>query len=141
MPFGLGQFQNGHTKLGAALAVSQSVAAVASIASFISIEALRETDGRYTKPNYINAQRFDLAKWISAGLFYGLWLAGAIDANVRFVPERVVGEAPSAAPLGPLQPPAAATSSTTPVPPATRTDSPPSAGDVPTDATPTGTTP
>jgi hypothetical protein len=106
MPFGLGQFQNGHTKLGTTLAITQTVAALTSVASFLSIEALRESDGRFTKTNYAIANRFDIAKWVSAGLFYALWMGGAIDANARFVPERIASEAPSAAPTGPLTAPA-----------------------------------
>jgi hypothetical protein len=140
MPFGLGQFQNGHTKLGIALAAGQTLSAITSIACYLSIEALREPDGRFTKSTYTFANRADLAKWIAAGVFYALWVGGAIDANVRFVPERVIGDAPSAAPLGPLKPPEPTTTpkSTVPAPPNERA---PATGTSPGTSAPSGVTP
>jgi hypothetical protein len=93
MPFGLGQLQNGNTKLGIAFGIGEGITAISSIACYFAVEAMRETDNTFNPANAPFARRFNGAKWISAGLFYALWVAGAIEANVNFVPERVVGEA------------------------------------------------
>lgn len=109
MPFGLGQLQNGSPKLGTALLASEVGAAVVSLGSYLLIEALRSSEtGRFSAANYALAQRADTVKWASGGAFYLLWLGGAIEANIDFVPTHDLGETaqlPSAAPLGPLSPP------------------------------------
>lgn len=95
MPFGLGQFQNGHPQLGTAFLATEAAAAAVSILSFIAVEGLRDPEtGKFSAPAYGLARQLDTVKWVTAGLFYGLWLVGAIDANLRFVPSRVIAEGP-----------------------------------------------
>lgn len=133
MPFGLGQFQNGHRQLGTALLATEAVAAAVSVLSFWAIEGLRDPrTGQFPAPAHDIATRLDTVKFVSAGIFYGLWLIGAIDANLRFVPTRVVAESPAGSeltgvpgrPVDPEQsptPPQASTSprGSPPMPPST----------------------
>lgn len=96
MPFGLGQFQNGHASLGSGLATLQVATGATSVLAFLAVEGLRDPDtGAFRGANYQTARNLDLVKWIGAAAFYALWLGGAMDANVRFVPRRVVSEGPA----------------------------------------------
>jgi len=129
MPFGAGQFQNGHRKTGLALLGAQLVAGLSSVACWAGVELLREPSssaddpkgGKFVGSAFHTAQSLDLAKWISAGIFYALWLGGAIEANIRFVPERQAGERT----IVPAEPPAA------PVEPAIAPVAPPAATPLP----------
>lgn len=126
MPLGLGQFQNGNNALGAGLAAGQGVGVLTSIISFLMIEVLRDqASGQFKGDNLRLAHDFDIAKWVGAGLFYGLWVAGGIEAAVHFVPERAVTEPPSAAPSGPLKQPASTSPIVPPAPPAPPVQRPP----------------
>lgn len=88
LPFGLGQMQNGDQNLGTALATSQIIAGATSAGSALLIEALRDrSTGKFTDSAYPIAQRLQVAKWVGAGLFYALWIGGAVHAVVRFRPE------------------------------------------------------
>jgi hypothetical protein len=42
MPFGLGQLQNGNTKLGIAFGIGEGITAISSIACYFAVEAMRE---------------------------------------------------------------------------------------------------
>ncbi len=101
LPFGLGQLQNGDRALGIFFATSELIAGAASAGSAVLIEGLRDNaTGRFdnrgpgTTP-YQTAQRLDVVKWVGAGLFYALWVAGAIHAAVNYkaeerLPDRVL---------------------------------------------------
>lgn len=122
LPFGLGQFQNGNPGLGSVFAAGEGVSGLTSALSALMIEALRDpTTGMFKgasfgDQNYAQAQAFNIAKWIGAGIFYALWISGAIEAAVHYVPQRPLNEPlPSAAPAGPLKPPTAV-APTAPVP-------------------------
>lgn len=109
MPFGIGQFQNNDTKTGIAFLSGEIISAAISIISWSLIEMMRDPEsGRYSPELYGYANTLQSVKYWSAGAFYGLWLAGAVHAGVRFEPVRVVREGtidpPSAAPNGPLTP-------------------------------------
>jgi hypothetical protein len=116
IPFGVGQFQNGDRTLGAFFATSELLAAATSASSALLIEGLRNQGGTFSGTDYQRAQKLDAAKWISAGVFYGLWLIGAVQASVAWQPEtqlpdRLITRTPLPPPvlppsLGPLQPPA-----------------------------------
>jgi hypothetical protein len=119
LPFGLGQFQNGNVGLGVGMAVGQGLGALTSILSFVMVDVLKDpSSNEYKAGNYALANNFYIAQWVGAAVFYGLWIAGAIEASIRYVPERTVGadelsksviraqSLPSAAPAGPLKPPA-----------------------------------
>lgn len=91
IPFGIGQFQNGNSGLGAALAMSQGIAAAVSVVSFIAHQRLR--DDR-PSPDQLDNTRDREAIWrktniASFSAFLGLAVVGVLDAHVRFVPERV----------------------------------------------------
>lgn len=88
LPFGVGQLQNGDRSLGIALATSEVVAGAASAGSALLIEGLRDSSsGKFGPGVYPLASSLSVVKWIGAGLFYGLWAAGAIHAAVRYRPE------------------------------------------------------
>lgn len=121
MPFGLGQFQNGDTRLGIALLASELVTAAVSMISWGLIEQLRDSSGRFQAESaYPLALRLETVKYVSAGLFYSLWVGGALEANLSFVPSKVVRETtltpPSAAPDRALEPPLKLTPATPPTP-------------------------
>jgi tetratricopeptide (TPR) repeat protein len=93
MPFGIGQLQNGDKTLGITLAIAQVIAGAASGGSALLIEELRDSStGRFNNHGtggnpYVTASRLNVIKWVGAGLFYGLWAAGAIHAAIHFTPE------------------------------------------------------
>lgn len=101
MPFGLGQLQNGDTKLGIFLATAQLISGAASAGSAVLIEGLRDNaTGRFDNTGsggtqYRTAQRLNVVKWVGAALFYALWAGGAIHAAVNYkgeeqLPDRVL---------------------------------------------------
>ncbi len=88
LPFGIGQFQNENRKLGIMFATTESVFLVASIATFIGHNSLRDEN---PAPDEIaRAQRIERAlrigNWASVGAFVGFALSGIIEAEVRFRP-------------------------------------------------------
>jgi len=88
LPFGIGQMQNGEQNLGTALATSQIIAGATSAGSALLIEALRDrSSGKFSAGSYNIASRLQYSKWIGAGLFYALWVGGAVHAAIRFKPE------------------------------------------------------
>ncbi len=88
LPFGIGQLQNGDRALGISLATTEVIAGATSVGSALLIESLRDSaTGRFSSSDYPLAQRLNVAKWIGAGIFYALWLGGAVHAAVRFQPE------------------------------------------------------
>jgi tetratricopeptide (TPR) repeat protein len=125
LPFGVGQLQNGDRGLGIALATGQVVAGATSAGSALLIEGLRDSGtGKFGEGNYMLARRLNVAKWVGAGIFFALWMGGAIHAAVHFQPEstpidRLVttGNAASAPP-SPLPDPALPNGATLRKPPA-----------------------
>jgi hypothetical protein len=110
LPFGIGQMQNGDQSLGTALATSQIIAGATSAGSALLIEALRDrSTGKFTDSAYPIATKLQVAKWIGAGVFYALWIGGAIHATVRYKPEVTPPDLilPAAAQPASPQPPAA----------------------------------
>ncbi len=88
LPFGMGQIQNGDRTLGIALATSETIAGATSAGSALLIESLRDgSTGTFNASVYPLARRLNVAKWVGAGLFYALWIGGAIQASVRYQPE------------------------------------------------------
>jgi tetratricopeptide (TPR) repeat protein len=88
LPFGIGQFQNQDRPLGIMFAVTQSAFLVASIATFIGHNSLRDEN---PAPSEIErAQRVERAlrigNWVSVGAFLSFAVAGVIEAEVRFKP-------------------------------------------------------
>lgn len=91
MPFGVGQFRNGHRGLGVFFAVSESLVSVSALTSFLVHFRLRYVQN----PGDVSAfrdteRRANIINWSSVGVFGALAIAGAIDAQVRFVPAHTV---------------------------------------------------
>jgi ATP phosphoribosyltransferase regulatory subunit HisZ len=99
IPFGAGQFQNGALELGVFFASSQALAVAGSIASALVYNRLANTNvnargasGGRVDIAALNAQILEVA-WvnrISFGTWAALVVSGVIEAQVNFVPERLV---------------------------------------------------
>jgi hypothetical protein len=91
IPFGVGQFQNGHKSFGMALAVLQGLAVAGSIATYIGHEQVADDRPERSKieDKENEESRWRIANQASFGVFAALALIGIIDAHVRFVPGRV----------------------------------------------------
>jgi tetratricopeptide (TPR) repeat protein len=90
IPFGVGQFQNGHKSFGMALAVLEGLAVAGSIATYIGHEQVANDQPERTE---VSNKKREEAIWrnannVSFGVFAALALIGIIDAHVRFVPGR-----------------------------------------------------
>ena len=90
VPFGVGQFQNGHDGLGVVLAVSEVSLLAISLTAYVLHEHLR---GQKPTPVEIAdarlaEQAFRYTSQISFGLFSVLAATGVIDAQVRYVATR-----------------------------------------------------
>jgi hypothetical protein len=88
VPFGVGQFQNGHDGLGLLLAVGEGTLLAASIVSFVFHDSLR---GQKPKPTEIDNAKlaeaaFRYTNQISLGLFAAVAVTGIVDAQLRFSP-------------------------------------------------------
>jgi tetratricopeptide (TPR) repeat protein len=88
LPWGIGQFQNENRKLGIMFAVTESAFLAASIATFIGHNSLRDEN---PAPSEIaRAQRVEKAlrigNWVSVGALVSFYIAGVIEAEVRFKP-------------------------------------------------------
>jgi hypothetical protein len=91
IPFGVGQFQNGHKSFGMALAVLEGLSAAASIATYVGHQQV--ADDRPSQADERDTARVEKA-WRTSnqaafGAFAVMALIGIIDAHVRFVPTRV----------------------------------------------------
>ena len=90
LPFGVGQFQNGHEGLGWVLAISSGLLAATSITTFLIHQSLANPDPR-TVPR-VEWERAELglalANQIATGLLGLVAVAGIVDAHLRFVPVR-----------------------------------------------------
>jgi len=88
LPFGVGQFQNENRPLGIMFAVTQSAFFAASIATFIGHNSLRDEN---PAPSEIERARrveraLRIGNWVSVGAFASFWIAGVVEAQVRFRP-------------------------------------------------------
>ncbi|MEM9728756.1 MAG: hypothetical protein AAF997_09240 [Myxococcota bacterium] len=88
LPFGVGQFQNQNRRLGIMFAVTESVFLVGSIATFIGHNALRNEN-----PSDQDLRRFErteralrISNWVSVGGLLSFYVAGLVEAQVRFKP-------------------------------------------------------
>jgi tetratricopeptide (TPR) repeat protein len=86
VPFGVGQFQNGHDGLGLVLAVSQASLLAISLTAFILHDNLRgqEPVGSKREDARLAEQAFRYTNQVSFSLFAVLAVTGVLDAQVRF---------------------------------------------------------
>lgn len=91
LPFGVGQFQNGHETLGWILLVSEALLGAASITSAIIWNSLGD-QRRLPEDSPERASAVELESnlrlfnAVSGGLFYATAVAGILDAQIRYVP-------------------------------------------------------
>lgn len=88
LPFGVGQFRNGHKRGGIWFATLQSAFLVASVGTFLGHNSLR---GATVAPDRIADARkaekiLRISNWVSVGALVGTYLGSVIDAELRFKP-------------------------------------------------------
>ncbi|MCS6799114.1 MAG: hypothetical protein NZ898_11405 [Myxococcota bacterium] len=91
IPFGFGQFQNGHDAFGLALLVAGAVLGTASVGSYLLHRSLADDARRANTPAEREAVRdaelaWRLTNWLSTGLLVLVAGGGILDAQIRFVP-------------------------------------------------------
>lgn len=87
LPFGVGQFQNGHDAKGATLAALQGVALAVGVGGLLTFESEKESGGFLAGGTFPDPDRADTLQAVYLGgfaAFGALWLYGLIDANVYF---------------------------------------------------------
>jgi hypothetical protein len=100
LPFGVGQFQNGEPTKGTIIAVTQVVLAAVNIGAIFAHNAIADDPSRRcsvsTPTNCTNPpipdsdrallQNIDIVKYVSAGLFWGMYIYGVADSLIHYVP-------------------------------------------------------
>jgi hypothetical protein len=100
LPFGVGQFQNGDTTKGIVIAVSQVVFGAVNLGAIFAHNAVANDPSRRcsvttvtncSNPPIPDSDRqllnnIDIVKYVSAGLFWGVYVYGVADALVHYVP-------------------------------------------------------
>lgn len=88
LPFGIGQFQNENRPLGIMFAVTESTFLLASILTFVGHNSLR--DENPSNDQLDRARRVERAlrigNWVSVGALLSFYVAGVVEAEVRFKP-------------------------------------------------------
>ncbi len=88
LPFGAGQFQNQNRRLGIMFAVMESAFLAASVATFVGHNSLRNE--MPTPEEVGRAERVERAlrigNWVSVGGLLSFYVAGLVEAQVRFRP-------------------------------------------------------
>jgi tetratricopeptide (TPR) repeat protein len=100
VPFGAGQFQNGHRAKGTAIAAGELVLGAANVGAILLHNRLATDPGRRcsasqtvgcSHPPFSDSVRSDLrtvdvVKYASAGLFWALYAYGVVDAHLHYLP-------------------------------------------------------
>ena len=100
LPLGAGQFQNGQRTKGLVIATSQLVLGAVNLTSVLLHNQIASDRSRYctirdtancSNPPITDSDRrllnnLDLARYITAGLFWAIYAYGVIDAHVNYVP-------------------------------------------------------
>jgi tetratricopeptide (TPR) repeat protein len=86
LPFGLGQFQNGHTVKGILLASGGGLSLAANIVCYSLLVALANDNGKYSPAEVPVAKALRITQYVTAGVFAATWIYGVIDANIYFEP-------------------------------------------------------
>lgn len=84
VPFGAGQFQNGHASLGAVLAVTEGSLLALAVVTYALHESLRGQAPDEVADAQLAERAFRYTNQISFALFAILAVTGVIDAQVRF---------------------------------------------------------
>jgi len=87
IPFGAGQFQNGHTMEGAMFLTGELLALGTNIGSFVAADQLRGSDGLYSASNARVARRLQIVQYVSLGVLVGLAVWGVVDASLKLKKE------------------------------------------------------
>lgn len=88
LPFGIGQFQNGHNTKGVLLASGGGLALVTNITCFGLLYGLRKKDShgnRYYEDVPL-AEALEITGYVSFGVFLAAWIYGVVDASLYFEP-------------------------------------------------------
>jgi hypothetical protein len=100
LPFGAGQFQNGDIARGTAIASAEVVLGALNLGALLVHNQIAQDRSRWCKPSDASncsnppisdsdrllLQRIDIAKYVSAGLFWAVYAWGVIDAHLNYVP-------------------------------------------------------
>jgi hypothetical protein len=116
MPFGAGQFQNGHKAKGTLIAASQLVLAGVNLGAILVHNQIADDPSRRcsasqtsgcSRPPFSDSDRellsrIDVVKYASAAAFWGVYAYGVYDAHRYFVPriETEIGPSRGAVKLG-----------------------------------------
>jgi len=99
LPFGAGQFQNGDTGKGTAIAISQVLLGAVNLTAIVVHSEVASTARRcsyspgtgcsnppYSDDTRSQLQTLDIVKYASAGLFWGIYAYSVYDAHLHYVP-------------------------------------------------------
>jgi tetratricopeptide (TPR) repeat protein len=100
MPFGAGQFQNGERTKGTVLAVAEVLLATVNLGAILIHNQIATDPSRRcsvtqavncSNPPISDSDRqllhnIDIVKYVSAGLFWGAYAYGVVDAHVHYLP-------------------------------------------------------
>lgn len=90
IPFGVGQFYNGHRAAGWTFGILSALAGATAITTGVLHQSLGNTDVRDDEIGDARSAERSLrvVNWASLGALAGLAIASVVDAQLRFVPER-----------------------------------------------------
>ena len=108
LPFGAGQFQNGDNGKGTAIAISQVLLGAVNLTAIVAHSEIASNAQRCTysttcsNPPYSDQTRdqlktLDIVKYVSAGLFWGIYAYSVYDAHLHYVPRVETEVAPGGA--------------------------------------------
>lgn len=97
LPFGAGQFQNGENGKGTAIAISQVLLGAVNLTAIVAHSEIAGSARRCSfspgcaNPPYSDDTRsqlktLDIVKYVSAGLFWGIYAYSVVDAHAHYVP-------------------------------------------------------
>ncbi len=100
IPFGAGQFQNGEVGKGTAIAASEVMLGLVNLTAIVLHNQIAQDPKRRCSPSQTSGcsqppytdsdrtlmSRIDTVKYVSAGLFWAVYIYGVVDAHLHFVP-------------------------------------------------------
>ncbi len=88
IPFGVGQFVNGHNTKGGLFLAGQVLTLGINIGAYTAIETLRGSDGLFSHSDAVTARRLRIVQYVSLGTFGALAVWGIVDAFLNFEAEQ-----------------------------------------------------